>query len=147
MRSTHKVYRDLTYNHLAAAAHQAVSASFKNWWLNVDPSANKLRDIKPSPTLWSTSTQPLRRDEVVLARLRIGHTFHTHSHLMEGAPPPLCCGTPLTVLHFLNHCKHLQTIISEHFLLRNLKDILADNEQSILRLFRYLHRTHLYDTI
>jgi hypothetical protein len=44
----------------------------------------------------------------------------------------LCCGVPLSVPHFLIHCKHLQTIISEHFPLQNIQDILADNEQSTL---------------
>jgi hypothetical protein len=35
-------------------------------------------------------------------------------YLMEGGPPSLYCGFPLCVPHFLIHCKHLQTIISEH---------------------------------
>jgi ribonuclease HI len=148
MRRSHKqTYKDLAYQDLANAAQQAITTSFRDWWQNMDPASNKLRMVKTSPTPWNTSTQPFRRDEVVLARLRIGHTLHTHGHLMEGGPPPLCCGVPLSVLHFLIHCKHLQTIISEHFPLQNIQDILADNEQSINRLFRYLRRTYLYDSI
>lgn len=148
MRSPHnRIYKDLVYQDLANAAQQAITTSFRNWWQNLDPTSNKLRSVKTNPTSWITSTQPFRRDEVVLARLRIGHTLHTHGHLMERAPPPLCCGVPLSVPHFLIHCKHLQTIISEHFPLKNIQDVLADNEQSINRLFRYLHCTYLYDAI
>jgi hypothetical protein len=54
----------------------------------MDPASNKLRLVKTSSALWNTSIQPFRRDEFVLARLRIGHTLHTHGYLMEGAPPP-----------------------------------------------------------
>jgi hypothetical protein len=148
MRRSHKqTDKHLAYQDLANAAQQAITTSFRDWWQNMDPASNKLRLVKTSPTPWNTSTQPFRRDEVVLARLRIGHTLHTHGHLMEGGPPPLCCGVPLSVPHFLIHCKHLQTIISEHFPLQNIQDILADNEQSINRLFRYLRRTYLYDSI
>jgi ribonuclease HI len=31
MRSAHKIYQDLSYTDLAAAAYQAVITSFKNW--------------------------------------------------------------------------------------------------------------------
>ena len=30
------------------------------------------------------------RDEVVLSRLKLGHSYLTHSYLLKGEPPPEC---------------------------------------------------------
>ena len=75
-------------------------------WLAVDIHANKLRAIKDAVLYWTSSRQSLRRHEVILTRLRIGHTLLTHGHLMEGRPPPYCtdCIVPLTVSHILLEC-------------------------------------------
>ena len=47
-----------------------------------------------------------RKEEVVLCRLRIGHTYATHGYLLRGEDKPLCttCRTPLTVGHILLVC-------------------------------------------
>ena len=73
-------------------------------WTSV--SHNKLRTIKPSISPWSVSSHRNRRWEVVLARLRIGHTRLTHSHLMSSAPPPICtsCNVPLSISHIFLNC-------------------------------------------
>ena len=44
--------------------------------------------------------------EVILTRLRIGHTRMTHSFLLTGDSAPECifCDLPLTVEHLLVHC-------------------------------------------
>ncbi|XP_075234116.1 uncharacterized protein LOC142331949 [Lycorma delicatula] len=44
-----------------------------------------------------------RREEVVLCRLRLGHTRITHEYLMSGEAPPLCtrCNCRMTVHHIL----------------------------------------------
>ena len=44
--------------------------------------------------------------EVILTRLRIGHTRVTHSFLMENGNMPYCqdCLVPLSVLHILAEC-------------------------------------------
>jgi hypothetical protein len=86
MRRSHKLtYKDRAYQNLVNVAQQAITTSFRNWWQNMDPVSNKLRLVKNSPTSWNASTQPFRRDEVVLFRHRIGHTLHTFGHLMKGA--------------------------------------------------------------
>jgi len=47
-----------------------------------------------------------RRDEIIIHRLRIGHTYLTHGHLLRGETPPRClaCQVDLTVKHVLLHC-------------------------------------------
>jgi len=47
-----------------------------------------------------------RRDEIIIHRLRIGHTYLTHGHLfrVETLPRCLACQVDLTVEHVLLHC-------------------------------------------
>ena len=48
----------------------------------------------------------IRKEEVVLARIRLGHTRVTHSDLLlgEGQPQYLGGDAPPTVRHFLLEC-------------------------------------------
>ena len=39
--------------------------------------------------LWSSSVRSDRREEIVLARLRLGHNVLTHSCIIDQLPPPL----------------------------------------------------------
>ena len=43
------------------------------------------------------------RDEVVLSRLRLGHSYLTHSYLFKGEPPSECvtCQCRITINHIL----------------------------------------------
>jgi len=61
---------------------------------------NKLHAIKPSVGVYKRKTWLLRRDSVLLNRLRIGHTRLTHSFLLSGDDIPECgtCQCPLTVI-------------------------------------------------
>ena len=51
---------------------------------------NKLHSIMPSLGEWQPNYRIDRKEEVTLARLRIGHTFITHSFLLKGEDWPLC---------------------------------------------------------
>ena len=64
-----------------------ILASWHNLWTNQQN--NKLKTIKKEPTSWSSSNRDSRHEEVILTRLRIGHTRLTHSHPILGlyAPP------------------------------------------------------------
>ena len=66
----------------------------------------KLRIIKPVLRYWTTSFHKSRHKEVILARLRIGHTRLTHGHLMKNEPAPLCqrCRVIVSVQHVLIEC-------------------------------------------
>ncbi|GFY75607.1 transmembrane emp24 domain-containing protein 2 [Trichonephila inaurata madagascariensis] len=58
-----------------------------------------------APTVPSSSN---RREQVIWARLRLGHTHLTHRHLLFGEPPPYCkkCNVSLSVKHILCDCPH-----------------------------------------
>jgi hypothetical protein len=70
---------------------------------------NKLRAVKPSVRAWQSSCCHTRRDEVILTRLRTGHTRLTHGFLLRG-DAPVCahCDSPLSVVHILIDCPVFQ---------------------------------------
>ena len=51
---------------------------------------SKLHAAHPELGLWPHSSQERRRDELILCRLRIGHTCLTHRHLLVGDKAPVC---------------------------------------------------------
>ena len=66
---------------------------------------NKLYDIKPIIRSSQTVVRNIRLEEVVLARIRIGHTRITHSYLLNREEPPqsVGCDKPFTVaIYYLN---------------------------------------------
>ena len=63
---------------------KSVVSKWQQKWITVN--YNKLRTIKYTVKSWSSSTHKVRNMEVLLTRLRIGHTRLTHGHLMEQRP-------------------------------------------------------------
>lgn len=80
----------------------------KKWQRHTPPT--NLKMIKKQTVEWMSSYRENRRDEVILARLRLGHTRLTHRHLMEREAPPICdeCDVRVTVEHVLLHCPKFQ---------------------------------------
>ncbi len=65
---------------------------------------NKLHAIQPSLGRWPGSRRNTRREEVVLARIRLGHTYLTHRYLLKREDQPECvgCACPfITVQHIM----------------------------------------------
>ena len=60
-----------------------------------------------------------RKDEVIIHRIRIGHTRLTHSYLMENGPVPECrkcdANAVLSVRHILIECLHYAIVRSRYF--------------------------------
>ena len=93
----------------------SIRQKWQQSWDNV--SNNKLKSIKPDIKSWPSSKSKLRKIEVVLTRLRIGHSRLTHGHLMEQRPPPYCeqCIVPLTIKHIIAECPEFNTQRQQHF--------------------------------
>lgn len=121
---------------------------WQSFWTNL--TRNKLRTVKSSILPWCYPHHKNRRWETALARLRLGHTRLTHSHLMSNSPPDLCphCHIPLTVSHILLTCPHLQNARSTFFPHLSpsppgpyLSDLLTESSHfSIDSLISYLRR-------
>ena len=63
-----------------------------------------------------------RAEEVVITRLRIGHTKATKSHILSRGPPTGChqCGQTLTIDHMLLQCALLQECRDENYTVDSL---------------------------
>ena len=63
-----------------------------------------------------------RAEEVVITRLRIGHTKATKYHIMSRGPPTAChhCGQSLTIEHMLLECAVLQECRDEYYTVDSL---------------------------
>ncbi|GBN84903.1 hypothetical protein AVEN_96593-1 [Araneus ventricosus] len=73
-------------------ALQAVKLSQHRVWQRIwdGQSNNKLYKIQPSIKGFGNLT--IRKHDVILTRLRVGHTFLTHRHLLHSDPAPICNG-------------------------------------------------------
>ena len=100
------------------------------WNQDID---NKLFGIKPK--IGNTHLHSsYRKDDVIVTRLRIGHSYYTHSHLLCNTPCPVCthCRTEISVKHILLDCpmfdNHRQSLQHSNSLFdlkkKNLLDLL-----------------------
>jgi len=90
----------------------------KQWQLRWDSETeNKLHSIEQRINVINMSRLP-RRNEIIIQRLRIGHTYLTHGHLLRGETPPRClaCQVDLTVEHILLHCVSFTNARDDFFL-------------------------------
>ncbi|KAG1686575.1 putative RNA-directed DNA polymerase from transposon BS [Nymphon striatum] len=78
---------------------------------------NKLHAIKPKLGEWALAYRKSRKEESILCRLRVGHTYLTHSFLLRNEAQPVCgrCQLPLTVRHVLVDCAALTSVRSRFY--------------------------------
>ena len=77
---------------------------------------NKLKQLKPCITIWPTLIP--RKIDVIVTRLRIGHSRLTHRHLLlaEDKPTcPHCLSSILTIGHLLTDCLGLRHLYRNYF--------------------------------
>ena len=69
-----------------------------------------------------------RKEETVMARLHIGHSFITHSFLVKGEEPPMCigCDKRLTIEHIILTCSDFIEIRESHFTAKSLCMLFQD---------------------
>ncbi|XP_049515655.1 uncharacterized protein LOC125941841 [Dermacentor silvarum] len=78
---------------------------------------NKLQIVKPILQEWKTSYHQERFMEVILCRVRIGHTHLTHNFLLKNEEQAVCdqCQELLTVNHILITCPALEEKRQKYF--------------------------------
>ena len=108
---------------------------------------NKLQPIKK--TLGETKFKDIvkRRDELVLHRVRVGHTHLTHCYLLKGEDQPECipCQSPLTVEHILLHCIDFLLIRLKYFNVTTLNELF--NTVASDTIVNFLQEIGLYSKI
>ena len=86
---------------------------------------NKLHEINevflPSLKMYSDN----RKEDIILTRLRIGHSRLTHKHYLAHEDPPECilCNSPLTIKHVLIECVDTADIRKQFFNCPDLKTL------------------------
>ena len=90
---------------------------------------NKLYSIMPSVDEVYYSGCKNRKDDIIISRLRIGHTRLTHCHLMEKKPPPICtfCSDnhELSVKHILLECSSFTYKRRRRFQVNDLRQLFS----------------------
>ena len=132
----------IPYTDLKTQIHRHIRNSWQDVWNECEN--NKLHAIHPILGEWSQANREQRREEVVLARARIGHTYLTHSFLLKSEDVPYCaaCACNLTVKHLLIECDDYSHIRRRHYNVRDLKQLFEEiNPNAILQ---FIKETGLY---
>ena len=109
----------------------------------------KLHYIVPTITPFYTNNLS-RKDEVIIHRLRIGHTRLTQKYLIEDPlqrlpPCNFCYEEDLTVHHLLIECQHFARIRSRYYSATSLKDLFE--RFSSKHIIEFVKQTGLYNKI
>ena len=109
----------------------------------------KYKKIRKTVEVWPSSFQKERRVEIVLTRLRIGHTWLTHKYILEGGSAPLCagCDVALTVEHILVHCSTYHAQRRRFGLFGKSISQILDDEADVNALVKFLKATGLFRLI
>jgi ribonuclease HI len=128
-----KIYPHVTYDDAIRALKTKFFTLWQKQWEKQSNQNNKLRQIKPLIKKWPDSPVKLtRHEETMIARVRIGHTRITHSHLMRKEPKPRCetCNYELTVNHIFLECPTYHNARSKaNINTSSLKDALGPGQE------------------
>ena len=117
------------FQFLMVILEKHINALLKRKWQSQwnEAANNKLHEIHPRLGLWPGGSRIIRREESVLARVRIGHTQLTHCFLLKGEEPPQCiaCDCQLTVKHILFDCVDIIESRNRHFNVDAFKELFA----------------------
>ena len=120
----HKIYEIKTpYSDFKPRISQYVNSLFQaKWDICV---GNKLHEINDTFLPTSKIYSDNRKEDVVLTRLRIGHSRLTHRHYLANEDPPECipCNSPLTIKHILIECVDTVDIRKQYFNCPDLKTL------------------------
>ena len=117
------LYYKMPYTDLLPNVKSHVKVLWQERWDNQND--NKLNAISPiiKPFKYNNLS---RKEEVIMHRIRIGHTRLTHSYLMEGKPLPTChfCNNArLSIKHIMLEWHRFMYPRRRHFIVRSMKDL------------------------
>ncbi|KAJ8043743.1 hypothetical protein HOLleu_10977 [Holothuria leucospilota] len=105
---------------------------------------NKLYQVKPTVGTVGNAAPRKRRDDLVLIRAHIGHTYLTHAYLLHGDEKPYCipCDCDVTVSHILIDCYEYSHIRQKYYTVPNLKTLFEHTDLSLI--LDFLKESNLY---
>ena len=92
----------------------------------------------------SRFSSKIRREDVTLTRLRIGHTNFTHSFLLSKNDAPWCipCDCLITVKHILMECSDFIEIRNKYYVAESLKALFSN-----VKIINFLKEINVYNKI
>ena len=134
----------IPYTNLKPTINKSLHTKWQQQWSNIH---NKLFQIQPTLGEWRPASRKSRREQVVISRLRIGHTRLTYSFVLKQEPQPQCltCQTTCTVKHILIECRTFAVIWKRFFKVDNLTDLFENVK--INDILSFLRETELYQKI
>ena len=130
----------ITFSNFQPSINKYVLDQWQTSWNN--SIGNKLLEIKPTIGEHQSFVRNIRKEEVVLARLRLGHTRVTHSYLLLGEEHSQCvgCDVPFTESRFLLECGDLAQVRNNCFHVDNMKQLFQDiHIDSIMTFLRQIN--------
>ncbi|XP_058828431.1 uncharacterized protein LOC131688260 [Topomyia yanbarensis] len=120
--------------------------TWNSTWLST---RSKMAEVKNSVLPYSEAFTAVRKEDVILARLRIGHIQITHCYLLERKEPPHCtmCDAPLSVKHILTECQGLETERRHAGLTNSIRESLADDINRAQKVLKFLKNIKLFNCI
>ena len=133
------------YTDLKPHINSFISDKWQERWSSCPD--NKLFRIKPTLGEWPPGFRGSRKEEVVLARLRIGHTYFTHSFILRQEDPPECtaCQEVYSVKHVLIDCIDLGLIRPRFYIVPDMKALF--DTISVDRILSFVKEVNLYSKI
>jgi kelch-like protein 2/3 len=110
--------------------YQGVKVLFRSQWQSEweQTAPNKLLEVMPVIACRPEGQGEGRREEIVLARARIGHTYLTHNYLLKRELAPECyaCCCPFTVKHILLECVDFDHLRSNFYRAVSMKQLFEE---------------------
>ena len=102
---------------------------------------NELFQVRPFLGEWHPA---LRKEQVTITRLRIGHSRLTHSFRLKQEQQPQCstCQTPFTIKHVLLECKVFNDTRKRYFHTNTTEDLFENVHMD--NVLSFLKETGLY---
>ena len=118
----------IPYTYLKPLINKFIIKKWQKSW--DDQTQNKPHHVQDTAGEWPASYRRNRKEEVIISRLRIGHTHITHSHLLKGEDSLVCltCKVPHAVKHILINCDRFRRIRLKHYHTNNLKNLFKNSK-------------------
>lgn len=147
-KSENKIkYFPLTKSDYKLRIKRHIREKINNWWRDVSPSKNKLREIRRNFGQCRFLKFLKRVEAVKITRLRLGHTRLTHDYLMNKEDKTICeCGDELTVKHIFHSCPRFRKT-RKKFKIHSINVLQVDSVENYKNIIRFIKKIKIYHEI
>ena len=140
--------KEIPASDLRARVNKYTQSLWQKEWDRVGPT-NKRHSIASLLSDKLTTNRNNRREETVLSRLHIGHSYLTHAHLLKREAPPVClgqgCKELLTMSHLLVGCDKLTSTRRRFYVADSMRSLFKNIRPE--RIFSFLKEIGVFNLI